>query len=159
MNDYFNFRGGNVEQPAGFNDFEALVHQRGGIDSDTASHFPGGMIERLLDSDGVKIGFGRVQERTAGGGEPDGGDLVHASAAQALVDGIVLGIDREERLALLAGFGGDEFAGGNETFFVGEADGLAGFHSFVSGFKSGDANDGADDEIHFGVGGDGNGAG
>ncbi len=57
-------------------------------------------------------------------------------------------------LALLAGFGGDQIAGGNEAFLVRQADGLAGFDRFIRGFQSGNADDGADHEISVGMGGD-----
>ncbi len=53
------------------------------------------------------------------------------------------------RLALAAGFGGDQFSGGDQAFFVGKPDGLAGAHGFVGSFESGDADDGADHEIGF----------
>ena len=51
------------------------------------------------------------------------------------------------RLALAARFGGDEVAGGDHAFLVGEADGLAGLDGLVGGFESGDADDGADHEV------------
>ena len=60
---------------------------------------------------------------------------------------------------MAAGLGGDELSGGDQTFFVGEADGFAGADGFVGGFQAGDADDGADYEIDFGMGGDADGAG
>ena len=60
--------------------------------------------------------------------------------------------------AIVARFGGDEFAGDDETFFVGETDGFAGTNGFVGGFESGDADDGADDEIDVGMRGNADGA-
>ena len=104
--------------------------------------------------DGREFGFGSVQERAARGGEPDAFDFVHAAAAEALVDGVMFAVDRKQGLASFASGGGDEFAGGNQTFFVGEADGLSGFDGFVSSFEPGDADDGADYEIDVGMGGD-----
>ena len=74
------------------------------------------------------------------------------------MDGVVLGVDGEQRDIVGAGGGDDEVAGGDEAFFVGESDGLAGLHGGVGGFESGDADDGGDDEIDVGMGGDGNGA-
>ena len=55
---------------------------------------------------------------------------------------------------MTAGFGGDEFSRGNQAFFVGESNRLAGAHGFVGGFESGHADDGADHEIYFRMGGD-----
>ncbi len=74
------------------------------------------------------------------------------------MDGVVFAINGEKRLALAAGFGGDEFSGGDQAFFVGQADGFAGPDGFVGGFESGDADDGADYEIGVGMSGDADGA-
>src|SRR5208282_96349 len=120
------------------------------------------MIERLLDRNGGKLRLGGVQKRTTGGGQPDALDLVDlvidSASAQALVDSVMFAVDGEQRLALPARLGCDEFAGYDETFFIGEAYGLAGAHGFVSRLQAGDADDGADYEIDFGVGGDADGA-
>jgi hypothetical protein len=59
----------------------------------------------------------------------------------------VFTVDRKQGLALLAGLGRDQFTGGYQAFFVGEADGHAGSYGFVGGFESGDADDRTDDEI------------
>ena len=95
-----------------------------------------------------------MKKWTTGGGQPDAMDLVATPATHALVDGVVLAVDRQERLALAARFGGDEIAGGDQALLVGEADGLAGFDGFIGGFESGDADDGGDDEVGVGMGGD-----
>src|SRR3712207_8327767 len=41
-------RGREAEQPAGFDHFKALVHQRSRINRDALAHLPSGMIQRLL---------------------------------------------------------------------------------------------------------------
>src|SRR4029077_13379704 len=133
----------NVEEGASFDDFETLVHQGGGVDGDALAHFPGRVVQRLLYGDGGEFGFGSFEEGATGGGEPDALDFVHAAAAEALVDGIMFAINGKERLAGPAGGGGDQLAGSDQALFVGEADGLAGFDSFVGGFETGDAHDGA----------------
>jgi hypothetical protein len=76
-----------------------------------------------------------------------------------LVDGVVLAVDGEKRLALAARLGGDELSGGDQAFFVGEADGLSGAHGFVGGFESSDTDDGRDYEIGVGMGGNADSAG
>ena len=48
-----------------------------------------------------------------------------------------------------AGFGGDQFSGGDQAFFVGQSQGLSRADGFVRGLESGDTYDGADDEIDF----------
>ena len=75
------------------------------------------------------------------------------------MDGVVLAVDGEKRLALAAGFGGDELSGGDQAFFVGEADGFSGADGFVGGLESGNADDGGDYKISVGMSGDVDGAG
>ena len=151
--------GRQVEEAAGFDDLEALVHHGGGVDGDALAHDPGGVLEGLGGGDVVEVGERGVAEGAAGGGEPYLLDFGGFAAAHALVDGVVLGVDGEEGDVVLAGGVEDEFAGGDEAFLVGEADGLAGADGGVGGFEAGDADDGGDDEVDFGQGGDADGAG
>src|SRR3954453_15764148 len=149
VDDHLYLRWWQAEETAGFDDFEPFVHQRGGIDSDALAHLPGGMIERLLNGDGIEGRDRRPQEGAAGGSQPDGFYFVHPPAAHAFVDSIVFAVDGKQRFALLERFGGDQFAGSDQTFFVRQADGLACSDCFVSGFESGHANDGTDHKINF----------
>jgi len=116
------------------------------------------VVEGLLDRDGGKFGLGSAQERASGGRKPDAFDLVHATAAKALVDRIVLAVDGQQGLGLTAGFGGDELAGDDQAFLIGQSHRFAGFDRFVGGFESGDADDGADHEIDIGLGCDADGS-
>ncbi len=59
------------EQVAGLDQFEALVHQRRGIDRDLAAHAPVGMGDGLLGRHRCKVFVRRVQERAARGGQHD----------------------------------------------------------------------------------------
>src|ERR1039458_9039292 len=95
-----------------------------------------------------------MEERAAGGGEPDALDFVHAASTEALVDGVVLAVDGQQWFALAAGLGRDQLSGNDQAFFVGEADRLAGFDGFIGGFEAGDSDDGTDYEIDFGMGRD-----
>ena len=154
MNQHADLVGRHIEETARFDHLEAFVHQGCRIDGDALAHLPGGMIERLLHGNVGEVAARRVEKRTAGGGQPDALDFVAAAAAHALVNGVVLAVDGQQRLALAAGFGGDEIAGGDQAFLVGQADGLAGLDRFVGGFQSGDADDGADHEVGVGMGRD-----
>ena len=116
-----------VEQTASLNDLKSLVHQGGRVNGDALAHLPRGMVQRLLDRDVGKIRLWRVKERSAGSGQPDALDFFHPAATQALVDGIVLAVDGQQRLALAAGLGGDQFSGGDQAFLVGQADCFARF--------------------------------
>ncbi len=53
------------------------------------------------------------------------------AAAEALVDGVVLGVDRQQVHTTFACSREDEIAGGDEALLVGKADGLAGEHCSV----------------------------
>ena len=159
MDGDFDLRGGKVEEAAGFDDLEALVEHGGGVDGDALAHDPGGVLEGLGGGDVVEVGERGVAEGAAGGGEPDLFDFGGGAAAEALVDGVVLGVDGEEVDVVLAGGGEDEVAGGYQAFLVGQADGLAGEDGRVGGFEAGYADDGRDYEVDFGEGGDADGAG
>ena len=76
------------------------------------------------------------------------------SAAHALVDGVVFGVDGEEGYVVFLCGGDDELAGGYEALLVGEADGFAGADCGVGGFEAGYSDDGGDDEVDFGEGRD-----
>ena len=89
-------RGGKVEEAAGFDDFEALVEHGGGVDGDALAHDPGGVLEGLGGGDAVEVGERGVAERAAGCREPDLFDFGGGAGAEALVDGVVLGVDGEE---------------------------------------------------------------
>ena len=71
VDDDLDLIGAHVEQPAGFDNFEALVHHGGGIDGDAVAHFPVGVGEGLIDGDVGELVDGRFAEWAAGGGEDD----------------------------------------------------------------------------------------
>ena len=81
-------------------------------------------------------------------------NLLHASAAQALMHGIVFAVDGQQWLALTASLGGDQLSRSHQAFFVRQPDRFASANSFVGGFESCHAYDGADHEICFRMGGD-----
>ena len=65
---------------------------------------------------------------------------------------VVLAVDGQQRLALLAGFRGDQFSGSDKTFFIGETYNLTGLHGFVGCLQPRHTDDGADYEVNFGMG-------
>src|SRR3984957_7638262 len=141
-----------AEESAGFDHLEALVHHGGGVDGDALAHDPGGVFEGLGRGDVLEVSEGGVAEGATGGGEPDLPDLLRGSAAHALVDGVVLGVDGEQGYVVLLRGGDDELACGYEALLVGDAYGLAGLYCGVGGFEAGYAYDGGDYEVHFGEG-------
>ncbi len=141
--------GRQVEQTTRLDDLKSLVHQGRGIDGDALPHFPRGMVQGLGHGDRRKLRLWCVKKWSSGGGQPDALDLFHPSPAQALVDGIVLAVDGQQRLALAACLGGDQFSGRNQAFLVGQPDRLPGLYRFVRGFEAGDTHDRADHKINF----------
>ena len=91
-----------------------------------------------------EVGERRVAKGAAGGGKPDLFDLARAAAAHALVDGVVLGVDRQQGYIANAARAAveEEIAGGDQAFLGGEPDGLAGEDGGVGGLKAGNADDG-----------------
>ena len=71
MDDDVDLVGSDAEEPAGFDDFETLIHHGGGIDGDAVAHFPVGVGEGLIDGDVGELVDGRFAEWAAGGGEDD----------------------------------------------------------------------------------------
>jgi hypothetical protein len=71
----------------------------------------------------------------------------------------MLAIDRKERFTLPPGFGGDQFAGYNKTFFVSQADRLPGAHRFVCRLQACHPDNRAHYKIYLWVGGNPNRAG
>ena len=64
MNHHVDLIGSQVEQPAGFDDLQGLVHHRGRIDRDLRPHVPGGMAQRSADRDLGQL-FGEYDCETA----------------------------------------------------------------------------------------------
>jgi len=66
MHDHSDLAGRQIEQTASLDHFKALIHQSGRIDSNAASHFPGGMVQRLFDGD-----VGELEAGVFRNGPPD----------------------------------------------------------------------------------------
>ena len=69
------------------------------------------------------------------------------AAAQTLVHGVVFAVDGEKFAAGFFCGGHDQFAGGDENFFVGERDGFAEFYGFVGGFQADHTHGGGYDDF------------
>ncbi len=146
--------GREVEEAAGFDDLEALVHQGSGVDRNALAHDPCGVFEGLSGSDAVEVGEGGVAKGATGGGEPDLFDFGGGASAHALVDGVVLGVYGQEGYVVFARGRDDELACGDEALLVGQTDSFAGADGGVCGFEAGYSHYGGDDEVDFGKRGD-----
>jgi hypothetical protein len=139
--------GRHVKEPARLDHFEALVHERRGIDADLAAHVPLGMRDGLLGRDVRKVPA--AAERPARSGEQDRGAaaLLFGSALQALENRAVLAVDGQERRARLAHGAHQEPAAADDAFLVGKKEPLA-----RAGRGKGERHArGADHRLHDGV--------
>lgn len=111
------------------------------------------MVEGLFGGDVSEFGLWGVAEGATAGGEDEFDDFLALAGAEALVGAVVFAIDGKHFDTALGDFAHDDFAAGDEDFFVGEADALAGLDGGEGGFEAGDAHDGADERGGFRSGG------
>ena len=71
VDDYLDLVEGHSKQPACLDDFQALVHQGGGIDGHLGPHVPIGMLQSGLPAHAGQFGQGSIQERASRGGEEE----------------------------------------------------------------------------------------
>src|SRR5438445_8912228 len=143
----------DVEEPAGFDHFQALVKQRGRIDGDLTDHQPGRMFQGAFDSDAREICFWRGPKRTTRSGEPKPPDRTGVFAIQALKYGRVLAIHRQNADTLLAGFAHDQRAGHHQDFFGSDSDVFARADRGQGRLQAGGPDDRNDDDVRAGESG------
>ena len=126
MHHYFDVSRSGIEQPAGLDHLESLVHHRSGIDRNLVAHVPLRMLQGLMERSLSDILPAPGAERAAGCGQMDLADRVAPGAQKALEDRRMLGIDRQDRRFHGHGKVHDEAAAGNEGLFVRQRYRLAG---------------------------------
>ena len=110
-------------------------------------------MQRILRRHFVQRTHGPPSEGTARGGEDEALQLVRPSSMQALMDGVVLAVDREDGHAPSFGRLHDETAGHHEHFLVRERNGFPGLDSGQHGIEGGGSRRSTQDEIHLWIGG------
>ena len=70
----------DIEEPAGFNHFKSLVHQRGGVDRDFRAHFPIRVLERPLRCDILQLFRAQIPEGPSGCRQDQTADIFFAVA-------------------------------------------------------------------------------
>ena len=110
----------HAEEVKGLDHLEALVHQRRRVDRDLAAHVPRRVGERLLDGDLRQLGSRAPAERAARGGQDELLDGARPFAREQLVQGGVLGVDRQDLRAGGLGERHHELAADDERLLVGE---------------------------------------
>src|SRR5277367_6364053 len=152
MDHHVNFVEAHAEEPLGFDDFEAFVHHGGGINGDALAHLPIWMRQGLFWCDLGKFGQRQFAKWTARRGEDQAADFGAFPAAQALVDGVVFAVDGQQRDPAAFYGGHDDFAGGDQDFFIGQRDVLAELDGFVGGGQADYADGGGDHDFGVGMG-------
>jgi len=151
MHYHVNFVEAHVEKPAGFDDFEALVHHCGGIYGDALPHLPIWMRQSLFWCDLRKTGQWQFPERAARCCKHEAADLSGFPTTKALVDGVVLAVYRQQRDSGASYGGHDDFARCDQNFLICQRDVLAELDGFV-GCRQADYSDGGGDyDLGIGV--------
>jgi hypothetical protein len=144
-----------AEEVMRLDDFQPLVHHRGGVDRDLVAHAPRRMRERGFDRDVVERGELTMEERAAGSGEDDALHFLVRAATDGLMHGVVLGIDRQDLAAVFARGLRHDVARRDENFLVRDADAFAGLQRGVDGRDARGADDRRDDGVRLRHRGDG----
>src|SRR4051794_10946961 len=97
MNDDFDLIRRQIEQPAGLDHFERLIHQRRRIDSDLWTHLPRRMTQCVVGGHVSEVGPCSSPERAATGCEYHAADLARLTAGKRLKYSAVLTIYRNDR--------------------------------------------------------------
>ena len=111
---------GHAEEVMGLDQLEPLVHQRRRVDGDLAAHLPGRVGERLLAGHPLELLRAPAAEGPAAGREDEALDAPGALGADQLVEGRMLGVDRNHPRARGFGQRGDELTADHEALLVGE---------------------------------------
>ena len=151
MNKHLNTFGGDVEEPAGFDDLEAFVHEGGRVDGDFASHAPVGVFEGIGKSDVLQLLACAATERSARSGEEY---LVHVAhlAHETLENGRVFGVDRQDGDVVAGGGIGDYLPGYHHGLLIGQRNRLVVLDSAKSGTEAGKTHNGCQyhvDGVHL----------
>ena len=132
-----NLAGGEPKQPVRFNDLKAFIHQCGGVDRNAVPHAPGGMVEGPLHGGSGDLVGGRAEERASGGGQHQLGGFGSFPGAQALVDAVMLAVDRQQLDPALGGECRDQFPRSDENFLIGQGDLFTGIERCIGGRQPG----------------------
>ena len=132
--------------------FEPLVHQRRRVDRDLGTHLPGGMLQRLLRRHRVERLARPLAKGTARSGQDEPPDIRRIVPAQALVNGVVLAVHRQDVHAAPLRRRHHQAAGHHQHFLVGQRHRLAGLDCRQGGVERSRAGRGAQHDVHVRVG-------
>src|SRR5665647_2111168 len=85
-----------VEEQVGLDDLQPLVDERRRVGGDDRPHGPGRVSESLQRGDGLECGPAPATKRPAAGRDHELANLIGRPTAQALRDGAVLAVHRDD---------------------------------------------------------------
>ena len=127
--------------------FQPLVHHSGGIHADLCAHVPIGMRHGLFGRCRIQFGHGLGAERPAAGRQRNPAHVLQLSPFEALKDGVVFGIDRQQGGAVLLDKARHHLARRNQRLLVRKRDGVALLYRAHGGRKPRATDDGRDGDI------------
>jgi hypothetical protein len=104
----------------GLDQLQPLVHQGRAIDRDLGAHRPIGVGDGFAGGGRAHLLEAPVPERSAAGGEDDPPNALGTRRVEALEDGIMLGINREQGRSAAPGGFDHQLAGRDQGFLIGE---------------------------------------
>ena len=130
-----------AEEPRGLDQLKALVHQGGRIDGNFCTHIPVGVLEGVRLRLGAQLLGAHTEERPAGGGQQDlfqrfGAVLI----LQALEDGAVLTVHRQQVNTVFLDGIGHQMAAGDKALLVGQRQIMAALDSRQRGIQTRNAD-------------------
>ena len=140
-----------TEQPVRFDHFQTFVHQGRRIDRNLRAHVPGRMLHGFGHRGGFNRGLVMRAKRPARCGENDPADLRSLLAAQALMQSVVFGINRQQLGAGFCGGARHQLAGHHQRFFVRQRNALPCFQGAQRRHKANGADRARDDAVSFSV--------
>ena len=138
-----------IEQPAGLDHLEALIHERGAIDGDAVSHLPCRMIQGLLRSHRGQRFARSIAEWAARSGQNQPRNLFAVACPQALVRAVMFAIDRDQEGSVFPHGVHHQTAARDQHFLIRQPDPFAVPDGFVGGFQASDSDDGRNHGINF----------
>ena len=138
----------DAEQLVGLDHLETLVHEGRRVDCDLGAHGPRRMGQRLLDGHRCQIGAGPTSERPTRGGQDNAvHPLVDVVGPEALVNGAVFAVHRQQLGSRRGPDPLDDRARGDQRLLVGKAKSTTGGQNSEGDRQSGETHHAVDGHI------------
>ena len=141
---------GQPEQVMRLDHLETFIRERGRIGCDLRAHAPGRVRERIVRRDIRELVARAAAERAAGRGQHQRVDGFGRAALEALEDGRVLAVHREQSAAAAAVRRGRQVAGGDEALLVGKCQINSMLERPERGVDAGEPDDGVEHHVRLG---------